>query len=162
FTRRMRAARSPGAASGSGSPSAARSSTRTAARSGFAMGWTAEAPSPCSCRARRSGRPRSPTPAREEGRAMTMPRRFLLALVVPALTAGCAARPFHDHFEAGRFAEAARAFEEDPSLERDERALLRAAIVYAIPNGPDHRPDRARVLVRRNLERDEDDEDAPH
>lgn len=93
---------------------------------------------------------------------MTMPRRFLLALVVPALTAGCTARPFHDHFEAGRFAEAARAFEEDPSLERDERALLRAAIVYAIPNGPDHRPDRARVLVRRILERGKDDEYAQH
>lgn len=93
---------------------------------------------------------------------MTMPRRFLLALVVPALAAGCTARPFHDHFEAGRFAEAARAFEADPSLERDERALLRAAIVYAVADGPAHRPDRARDLVGRILERGKDDEYARH
>ena len=93
---------------------------------------------------------------------MTMPRALIIALIAPILAAGCAARPFHSHFEAGRFEEAARAFEEDPSLLRDQRALLRAAIVYADPASPAHDPERARELLDRLIEERGDGEYARH
>lgn len=94
--------------------------------------------------------------------ARSFPLRFVLALVVPVFAAGCASRPFHDHFEAGRFDEARRAFEADPSLLQDDRALLRAAIVYADPGSPAHDPERARELLIRLIERGEEGANARH
>lgn len=87
--------------------------------------------------------------------------RLLLALGVMGAAAGCAARPFDAHFEAGRFAEAARLFDADSALHRDQRALLRAAIVHVLPTSPAYHPERARELLHRMLTLHPDGEHAP-
>lgn len=79
------------------------------------------------------------------------PLRFCLALIVCAAAAGCAARPFDRHFEAGRYAEAASIFAADSALHRDERALYRAATLHAIPGSATYDPERARELLHRML-----------
>lgn len=77
--------------------------------------------------------------------------RFAVALVLLA-SAGCATSSFDRHFEARRYAEAATAFDEDPSLHDEERALFRAGVAYALPESPVHRPERARDLLERLLD----------
>lgn len=57
---------------------------------------------------------------------------------------GCATSQFDRHFEAQRYAEAARVFEADSSLKEKERALYRIGLAYALPRSPIHQPKLAR------------------
>lgn len=59
---------------------------------------------------------------------------------------------FDRHFEAGRFAAAVDSFEADSSLQRRERPLFRAGLVYADPADSTYDPERARELLLRLTE----------
>lgn len=77
--------------------------------------------------------------------------RFLIAAWLTVL-AGCASSPFHDHFEAGRYAQASSAFEENASLHDQERALYRSGLMHAIPDSEVHDSERAREDLEQLLE----------
>jgi hypothetical protein len=53
---------------------------------------------------------------------------------------------FDDHLRAGRYTEAAAAFERDSALHDDPDALRRIADVHAVPRSPQWDPDRAARL----------------
>jgi hypothetical protein len=57
-----------------------------------------------------------------------------LPILLVALAAGCATSVFDKHFERGRYAAAAAAFEQDSALRYDERSLFRAGLVHAFPS----------------------------
>lgn len=84
--------------------------------------------------------------------------RIPLGAAAVAALAGCAtlgglgSHPFHRHYRAGEYAEAARIFEQDSSLQRREKALYRASIMYALPESPVRSRARATVQLRRLLE----------
>lgn len=95
---------------------------------------------------KRAGRPVGMASAPGPGRAPAPPPgRARLGIAVTVLLAGCSATAeFHRHFEAGRFPEAAAAFEADSSLREDDRAVFRAALVLGLPGSPAY--DRARAI----------------
>ncbi|MBX6363760.1 MAG: hypothetical protein IRZ00_07825 [Gemmatimonadetes bacterium] len=70
----------------------------------------------------------------------------LLALV--AITA-CASNGFHRAAAAGRTDEMIRAFESNPSLWKDDEALLQIGLVYALPGSPHYDPAAAREYFGR-------------
>lgn len=74
---------------------------------------------------------------------------FAIGLTLLLGSAGCATSQFDQHFEARRFAAAARAFDNDPSLHDRERALFRAGVVHALPGSPAYDPHLARTLLER-------------
>lgn len=76
--------------------------------------------------------------------------RLLVGAWAIALAA-CASSPFDRHFEAGRWNDAARAFEADSSLHHRHDALYRAALVYGTPASDAYQPVRARQLLERVL-----------
>lgn len=82
-------------------------------------------------------------------------RRFAL-LLAPVLVAGllqaCASSAFHDHWDAGRFEEAAEAFRGDTSLRSDARARYRMALLQLSEDLPPHDPPAARDNLRTLLE----------
>lgn len=69
----------------------------------------------------------------------------ILAVGFVALT-GCTSA-FQRSFDAGRYDEAIRYFDADPSLRRDPGALYRAALAYATPDHPAYDVTRARELL---------------
>jgi hypothetical protein len=84
---------------------------------------------------------------------------LLGVLAATALVTGCAATRgsgdppsassrFVAAYEAGRFAEATRAFESDARLRSDPETAVRAALAYAHPAHPARAPERARSLLR--------------
>lgn len=84
-------------------------------------------------------------------------------LLLPILT-GCGGSAFHDHFEAGEWDAAARAYEADPTLATEPEALYRAALLHAVPTSPVYAPEvaleelrelRARHPTSRHAERSE-------
>jgi signal transduction histidine kinase len=81
-------------------------------------------------------------------------RRTATVLAVVALlgTAGCASTSFDRHVAAGRWAEAAQAFDADSALHADPRAVYRAALIYGSPDLGTYRPDVARQLLERVLQ----------
>jgi septal ring factor EnvC (AmiA/AmiB activator) len=78
-------------------------------------------------------------------------RSAIPALVALLGAAGCASSQFDRLFDAGNYAEAARVFESDPSLQGDERALFRVALAHAVPGSEVYRPAHARELLGRFL-----------
>ncbi len=80
---------------------------------------------------------------------------FLLGLVGTALGAACAhatGGPFDHAFDAGDYIEAARIFDSDSALWRNEAALFRTATARATPGGPVYDPARARAELQAFLE----------
>lgn len=71
----------------------------------------------------------------------------LALLSLPA----CATAEFYRLYEQGREAEAIAAYETDASLHRQERALLRAGALYALPEGDARDPEKARETFERYL-----------
>lgn len=83
---------------------------------------------------------------------MRLARGALAAgLLTSLVAAACGAKEFDRHFEAGRYAEAAEAFEADSTLHDKERPLFRAAVAHALPGSPAHDPAKARSLLERLL-----------
>lgn len=95
---------------------------------------------------------------REDGRS-GVPGGFLPAVafllsglgLVSGLGCATATPEFDRLFEAGHYAEAARAFEADSVLHADERALFRTGVAHALPGSAAHDPARARTLFERLL-----------
>lgn len=78
--------------------------------------------------------------------------RLRLVLVLALLGAGaCAPSLFHRHLDAHRWVEAADVFAADSSLQRDTRAVYRAALLHATPGTPAYDPARALMLLNRIL-----------
>lgn len=73
------------------------------------------------------------------------------AAVLLALTAvvACASNGFHRAAAAGRTDEMIRVFEADPSLWKDDDALLQIGLVYALPGSPHYDPAAAREYFKR-------------
>lgn len=73
---------------------------------------------------------------------------LVLAISIGLLSA-CAASRFDELYEARDYAAAARAFEDDPSLHTDARALYRAGMIHAAPKTATYDPASARPLLER-------------
>src|SRR5690554_1803504 len=73
----------------------------------------------------------------------------LILLAATALTTACSTTRFDELYEARDYVGAARAFEADPSLQADARALFRAGMIHATPNSPTYDPGAARPLLER-------------
>lgn len=98
-----------------------------------------------------------PVPARQH--APTAERRIRHAAVATALllavggAAGCAStHPFDSLYERGEYDAAARTFAADSALHDEPRALLRAAVIHAMPGSEAHDPVAARARLERLLE----------
>jgi len=70
-----------------------------------------------------------------------------LMLIGALACAGCAPSLFQRHLDAHRWSEAAQAFASDSALQRNERALFRAALLHGTPGTPVYDPVRARSLL---------------
>lgn len=83
-----------------------------------------------------------------------MKRRHVRSLVGLAglVAIACSTREMDRYFDSGEYALVAGAFEADPDLESDERALFEAGVAYALPASAVRDPERARVLLTRLLE----------
>lgn len=82
-------------------------------------------------------------------------RRFLgLTVTVASLGLGACASttPFDQAMDAHRWTEAANRFNADTSLQNDEHALFRAAMLYSFPARDTYDPIRARNLFNKLLE----------
>lgn len=78
----------------------------------------------------------------------TRHRMLWSAFLAGLLLAGCGGGGFHDHWRAGRYEAAARAFRADSALRSDARALYRMAVLQLSPGLPLH----DRSAARSNLE----------
>lgn len=78
---------------------------------------------------------------------------FLAALLLPVLTACASTSAFEQHYDAGRYSEALRTFEQNPESLEGERALFRSGVLYLTSEGEDHDIDRARRQFERLLTR---------
>ncbi len=84
----------------------------------------------------------------------TTPSTLILCATV-ALGGGCAHHPgaFDREYDSGRFEEAARIFDEDSALWRNESALFRTAAARAMPGSPIYDPGRAHAELKTLLDR---------
>lgn len=80
-----------------------------------------------------------------------MNRRQLLPIVVAfgLLAVGCRSSSFDRSLSDEQWLAADQAFSADTTLQNDEQALYRAAVLYGSPNLPTYDGDRARALLRR-------------
>lgn len=91
----------------------------------------------------------APSPERRTRRAAVATALLLAA----GGAAGCAsAHPFDSLYGRGEYVEAARAFAADSALHDEPRALLRAAVIHAMPGSEAHDPAAARAWLKRLLE----------
>jgi peptidoglycan hydrolase CwlO-like protein len=74
----------------------------------------------------------------------------MMLIVVGSLTA-CATTRFERELKAGRWTNAAAAFDSDSSLHTSEQALFRAAMLHSFPNKETYNPTLARTLFQRLL-----------
>lgn len=70
-----------------------------------------------------------------------------------AVTTACAPTQFDRYLANQQWADAARVFAADSSLQNDEHALYEAGVLYGSPGRPTFDADRSRALLRRLLTR---------
>jgi hypothetical protein len=75
-----------------------------------------------------------------------------VALAVAAAASACASSSFERAINAQQWSNASTLFQQDSALQRDERALFQAAMLYSFPGRETYDPERARTLFRRLLE----------
>jgi hypothetical protein len=81
-----------------------------------------------------------------------MNRALAIAALGCALaSAACATSQFDRHFEAGQYLEASRLFAQDSALHRNEQALFRTGLIYALPASPVYQPALAQEIFQRLL-----------
>ncbi len=68
-------------------------------------------------------------------------------------TTACATTQFDRYLSKQQWADAARVFSADSSLQNDERALYEAGVLYGSPGRPTFDADRSRALLRRLISR---------
>ena len=83
---------------------------------------------------------------------LTRERSRILALGLVATTA-CATTQFDRYLSKQQWADAARVFAADSSLQNDEHALYEAGVLYGSPGRPTFDAERSRVLLRRLISR---------
>lgn len=76
-----------------------------------------------------------------------MTLRHVVLLTTALAGGGCAASALDRFFEAGQYESAVRAYEADPSLAANDRALYRLALSYAAAGTDVYDPERARALL---------------
>lgn len=79
-------------------------------------------------------------------------RTRIIALGLVATTA-CATTQFDRYLAKQQWADAARVFAADSSLQNDEHALYEAGVLYGTPGRPTFDADRSRALLRRLVTR---------
>lgn len=70
-----------------------------------------------------------------------------------ATTTACATTQFDRYLSSQQWAEAARVFAADSSLQNDEHALFEAGVLYGSPGRPTFDAERSRALLRRLIAR---------
>ena len=70
-----------------------------------------------------------------------------------ATTTACATTQFDRYLEKQQWADAARVFAADSSLQNDEHALFEAGVLYGSPGRPTFDAERSRALLRRLIAR---------
>jgi hypothetical protein len=81
-----------------------------------------------------------------------MERTRIIVLGLAATTA-CATSQFDMYLSRQQWADAARVFVADSSLQNDEHALFEAGVLYGSPSRPTFDPERSRALLRRLISR---------
>jgi len=81
------------------------------------------------------------------------PHRTSIVALCIATTTACATTQFDRYLSRQQWADAARAFAADSSLQNDEHALFEAGILYGSPGRPTFDPERSRTLLRRLIAR---------
>ena len=79
-------------------------------------------------------------------------RRQLLLGLASLFAVACSPRELDRYFDSGQYVQVAGAFEADPELQSDERALFEAGVAYAVPGSDVHDPELARTLLTRLLD----------
>lgn len=79
-------------------------------------------------------------------------RARIVALGLAATTA-CATSQFDRYLSRQQWADAARVFAADSSLQNDEHALFEAGVLYGSPGRPTFDAERSRLLLRRLIAR---------
>jgi hypothetical protein len=85
-------------------------------------------------------------------RLVIVGRHHIAALGLVAVSA-CASTQFDRYLASQQWADAARVFAADSSLQNDEHALYEAGVLYGSPGRPTFDADRSRALLRRLLAR---------
>lgn len=70
-----------------------------------------------------------------------------------AMTTACATSQFDHYLSRQQWADAARVFAADSSLQNDEHALFEAGVLYGSPSRPTFDAERSRALLRRLIAR---------
>jgi hypothetical protein len=82
-----------------------------------------------------------------------MRRSSLIGLLVALAVSGCASTRVRPNASDEQWTAEARAFDADPSLMNNERALYRAGVLFGTPGRPTYEPAKARTLLLAFLER---------
>jgi len=85
-------------------------------------------------------------------RFLRVDRTRIVALGL-ATTTACATTQFDRYLARQQWAEAARVFAADSSLQNDEHALFEAGVLYGSPGRPTFDAERSRALLRRLIAR---------
>jgi len=85
-------------------------------------------------------------------RILSVDRVRIIALGL-ATTTACATTQFDRYMARQQWAEAARAFAADSSMQNDEHALFQAGVLYGSPGRPTFDAERSRALLRRLIAR---------
>jgi hypothetical protein len=80
-------------------------------------------------------------------------RRNRIVVLGLAATTACATSQFDHYLDRQQWADAARVFAADSSLQNDEHALFEAGVLYGSPSRPTFDAERSRALLRRLISR---------